>query len=186
MRRMPSRCEALGKTVIVVAANTQPVAAGGLTTDDQLRSYILTLALCVLMMCNTGSMKRPVLLVVLLLAVGLTATALALRSREGNPQFVAQQQGLRPVSGAALGQLILTTSDPRPGYGGRARGAHCVSAHPSALGNPWTCVVRYPRLPRVRFAVDVHANRSISGVGDLEGASGGTPLSVSGCCVLAP
>src|ERR1700686_3728181 len=98
MRRVPRRCEVLEKTA---ATGTQHVAASDLTTDTQTRSYILTLALCVRMMCNTGSMRRPVLLVVLLLAVGLTATALALRSREGNPQFVAQQQGLRPVSGAA-------------------------------------------------------------------------------------
>lgn len=130
-------------------------------------------------------MRRPALLVMLLIAVGLTATLLALRSREGNTQFVAQQQDLLPVSAPALAQLILTTSDPRPHHGGRAVGAHCASAHAGGLGNPWTCVVRYPRLPRVRFAVEVHANRSISGVGDPEGSSGGTSLSVSGCCVLA-
>jgi hypothetical protein len=118
--------------------------------------------------------------------MGLVATALALRSREGNTQFVAQQQGLLPVSAAALQRLILTTSDPRPGHRGRAAGVHCVSPHPSALGNPWTCVVRYPQLPRIRFAVDVHADRSISGVGRPEGGTGGTALSVSGCCVLAP
>jgi hypothetical protein len=131
-------------------------------------------------------MRRPALLVVLLLAVGLLASALALRSREGNTQLVAQQQGLLPVSAAALQRLILTTSDPRPGHGGRAAGARCVSAHPSALGDPWTCVVRYPQLPRIRFAVDVHADRSISGVGHPEGGAGGTALSVSGCCVRAP
>jgi hypothetical protein len=135
------------------------------------------------MLCNTGNMRRPVLLVVLLLAVGLTATALALRSREGNPQFVAQQQGLRPVSGAALGRLILTTSDPRPGYGGRARGAHCVSAHPSALGNPWTCVVRYPRPPAVVYQVTIHSDRSIVGSGQPVGKPVGGRLVISGCCV---
>jgi hypothetical protein len=37
-------------------------------------------------------MRRLALLVVLL-AVGLTATMLALRSREGNTQFVAQRDG---------------------------------------------------------------------------------------------
>ncbi len=131
-------------------------------------------------------MRRPALLVTLLLAVGLLATGLALRSREGDTQFVAQQQALLPVRAAALQRLILTTNDPRPGHGGRAAAARCVSAHPSALGNPWTCVVRYPQLPRIRFAVDVHADRSISGVGHPEGSTGGTALSVSGCCVLAP
>jgi len=131
-------------------------------------------------------MRRPRLLVALLLAVGLVATAVALRSREGNTQFLAQQQGLLPVSAAALERLILTTSDPRPGYGGRAAGARCVSAAASALGNPWTCVVRYPRLPRIRFGVDVHADRSIYGLGRPEGSTGGTELTVSGCCTGAP
>jgi hypothetical protein len=129
--------------------------------------------------------RRPALLVALLLVVGLAASALALRSREGNTQLVAQQRDLLPVNAAALQQLILTTSDPRPGHAGRAVGAHCVAGHAGAVGNPWTCVVRYPRLPRVRFAVDVRADRSIAGVGRPEGSTGRASLSVSGCCVLA-
>lgn len=132
-------------------------------------------------------MRRPGLLVALILAVGLAGTALALRNHEGNTQFVAQQQGLLPAGSAALEGLILTTSDPRPGYGGRALGARCASATTTALGNPWTCVVRYPRLPRIAYRVIVHADRSIYGVGRPEGASAhGTALTVRGCCVGAP
>lgn len=126
------------------------------------------------------------MLVALILAVGIAGTVVALKSHESNAQFVLQQQGLTPVAPAALDTLLLTTRDSRPGHSGRARGAHCTSPSHSALGNPWTCVVRYPRPPSVRYLVSVHADRSISGVGHPEGHPGRVPLLVSGCCVETP
>jgi hypothetical protein len=131
-------------------------------------------------------MRHSALLVALTLAVGAVGAVLALKSREGNAQFVARQQDLLPVSAAALDQLLATTSDPRPGYGGRALGVRCSSTAGGALRNPWGCVVRYPRLPRVRYRVSVHADRSIDGSGQPEGRSLGTPLTVRGCCVGTP
>jgi|HubBroStandDraft_3_1064219.scaffolds.fasta_scaffold03175_4 hypothetical protein len=134
-------------------------------------------------------MRRPGLLVALVLLVGIAGTALALRSREGDAQFVSEQQALSPVGAQQLQRLILTTSDPRPGYetpSARARSAHCVSAARTALGNPWSCVVRYPRPPAVRYRVTVHADRSIEGVGGPVGASSSRAvLTVRGCCVAA-
>jgi hypothetical protein len=124
------------------------------------------------------------MLVALVLAVGIVGTYAALRAREGNPQFVSQQQSLTPVAAAALDRLLLTTSDPRPGLSGRARGARCRSATAgSALGNPWSCVVRYPTLPRVRYRVTVHSDRSIEGSGQPEGKPLKGALVVKGCCV---
>jgi hypothetical protein len=131
-------------------------------------------------------MRRPALVVAILLAIGLAGTAIALSGREGNTQFTAQQQSLLPVSGPALQRLLLTTSDPRPGFGGRARSVHCVSASHLALGNPWSCLVRYPRLPRIRYVTTVFADRSIHATGLPEGSTHGTELSVRGCCVGAP
>jgi len=134
-------------------------------------------------------MRRPWLLIALILAVGIAGTAIALASHEGNTQFAAQQQGLLPVSAGALEQLILTTSDPRPGYGGgRAVDVRCTTpASASALGNPWTCLVRYPRLPRIGYRVVVYADRSIHGVGrPVDTLRYVTPLTVTGCCVNAP
>jgi hypothetical protein len=131
-------------------------------------------------------MRHAGLLVALILAVGIAGTAVALRSREGNTQFVSQQQALTPVGATQLETLILTTSDPRPGYGGRssrARGARCIAGSHTALGDPWSCVVRYPRLPRVRYRVSVYADRSIFGSGQPEGAPLRGVLSVRGCCV---
>jgi hypothetical protein len=126
------------------------------------------------------------MLVALILAVGIGGTVVALEGREGNAQFVLQQQSLAPVGPAGLQALLLTTRDSRPGYGGppgRALQARCSSPSHGALGNPWTCVVRYPRPPRVRFRVTVHADRSISGSGQPEGHPLRPPLRVSGCCV---
>ncbi len=122
----------------------------------------------------------------LVLVVGIAGTAIALKSREGDTQFVARQQDLVPVGPAALERLIVTTSDPRPGYAGRARGARCRSGSSSVLGDPWTCTVRYPRLPRVRYRVTVYADRSIYGSGQPEGRPLGEPLTVRGCCVGGP
>jgi hypothetical protein len=137
-------------------------------------------------------MRHGGLLVALILAVGIAATVLALHGREDNAQFVSAQQALAPVGAVQLERLILTTSDPRPGYGGpagdhgsRALAARCTSATHSALGNPWSCVVRYPRPPRVRYRVTVYANRSIFGVGQPEGALLRGVLTVRGCCVAS-
>ena len=68
-------------------------------------------------------MRRPGALVALVLAVGIAGTVIALKSREGNAQFVAQQQDLAPVAAAALERLMLTTSDSRPGIRAGARRA---------------------------------------------------------------
>ncbi len=122
----------------------------------------------------------------LVLTVGIAGSAVALKSREGDTQFVAQQQDLVPVGAAALERLVVTTSDPRPGYAGRARAARCSSVSSSALANPWTCTVRYPRLPRVRYRVTVHADRSIYGFGEPEGRPLAGALTVRGCCVGGP
>jgi hypothetical protein len=128
-------------------------------------------------------MRRPGMLVALILAVGIAGTLVALKSHESNAQFVLQQQSLAPVAPAALDALLLTTKDSRPGYSGRARDARCSSPSHSALGNLWTCVVRYPRPPGVRYRVTVHADRSISGSGQPEGRPPGELLTVRGCCV---
>jgi hypothetical protein len=131
-------------------------------------------------------MRRPWMLVALVLAVGVVGAYAALRAREGEPQFTSQQQSLTPVAAVALENLLLTTSDPRPGFSGRARDVRCHSASAAAgtaLGNPWNCVVRYPVLPRVRYRVTVHSDRSIEGSGQPEGRPLKGALIVHGCCV---
>jgi hypothetical protein len=118
-----------------------------------------------------------------ILVVGLAGAVVALRSREDNAQFVSRQRALAPVTAVQVERLILTTSDPRPMHAGRARRVRCVSGAHDALGNPWSCVVRYPRPPRVRYRVTVHADRSIYGYSPPEGPQPRGSLTVRGCCV---
>lgn len=134
---------------------------------------------------GTRAMRWASAFVALILAVGIAGSVIALGGREANSEFIAQQRALAPVSAAALQELIATTSDPRPGYGGRALGARCSTQDASALGSPWTCVVRYPRPPLVRYRVIVYANRSIRGAGAPEGRAQPGALTVTGCCVGA-
>ena len=113
----------------------------------------------------------------------VTAVSAVVESRSRNSRVSAPA----PVAPAALDTLLLTSKDSRPGYSGRARAAHCSSRTRSALGNPWTCLVRYPHPPSVRFHVTVHADRSISGFGQpAAGALLNPALTVSGCCVETP
>jgi hypothetical protein len=133
-------------------------------------------------------MRYGGLFVALILAVGVAATVVALHDHEESTQFVAQQRALAPVGALGLERLLLTTSDPRPGYShppARALSARCTSAGSGALGNPWSCVVRYPRPPRIRYRVTVHADRSIFGSGEPDGAPLRGLLTVRGCCVAS-
>jgi hypothetical protein len=124
--------------------------------------------------------------VALLLAVGAAGTAIALKSREGNTQFVARQQSLLPVRAAAVQRLLITTSDPRPGRGGHARAARCRSTTGGGVSaGRWSCLVLYPRLPRMSYQVTVRADRSIVGVGRSTGVMREAASRVRGCCVAA-
>jgi hypothetical protein len=131
----------------------------------------------------TRPLRRPWTLVALVLAVGIAGSLVALNNREGNPAFVSAQQNLTPVAPLALDRLLLSTSDPRPHFNGRAQRAICTTAAPSALGNPWSCLVSYPHPPRVRYRVTVHSDRSIQGSGQPEGKPLRGALIVRGCCV---
>jgi hypothetical protein len=125
-------------------------------------------------------------IVALVLLVGLAGTAVALHSREADSQLVSRQQSLSPVGSEELARLLLTTSDPRPAYvhaHTHARAARCRSRAPSALGNPWTCVVTYAHPPSVLYRVTVYADRSIYGRGASLGGPPQGVLSVKGCCV---
>jgi hypothetical protein len=126
-------------------------------------------------------MRRPAALLALVLVVGLAGTLVALRGREGNTQLAAGQQSLVPLDAGALERLVRTTSDPRPGRGGRARSARCTHA-----GGAWSCLVSYPTPPAISYRVDVHADGSIAGSGRPEGVRGGTELTIRGCCAASP
>jgi hypothetical protein len=130
-------------------------------------------------------MRRPGLVIALVLLVGIAGSIVALASRQGDSQLIAQQQDLVPVSTAALERLMTTTHDPRPTSNhGPGRSAVCTSAGSGEFRNPWTCTVTYTSGPPVRYAVIVHSDRSITGTSPYRVA--GQPAGrfvVNGCCV---
>lgn len=128
-------------------------------------------------------MKRPALLVALILVVGIAGSIVALSSRSANPQFLTEQRDAAPPTAGALQELVERTSDPRPGYSGRARSASCTSTEGETLGNPWLCVVRYPRPPEVSYTITVRSNGSITGTGQPVSGRLLGELKISGCCL---
>jgi len=119
-------------------------------------------------------------IVLLVLAVGLLGTVQAVRDRESDTQFIAQQRSLVAIGPTQLSDLLVRTRDPRPGHGaGGARRAVCRAFGSGQLRNPWSCVVTYPSPPSVRYDVTVAGDLSI------QGHSPGQPLFVRGCCVAA-
>jgi hypothetical protein len=130
-------------------------------------------------------MRFAWLIVAAILLVGLAGTVVAVHGREAPTQLVSAQQSVAPVGSVQLASLVATTSDPRPGYAGRAKTARCLASGSSPLGNPWTCVVRYPRPPRVRYRVLVHNDLSIFGSGQPEGKPLRGVLTIKGCCVAS-
>ena len=125
-------------------------------------------------------------LAALVLVTGIAGAVVSLRDREGNSQFAAEQRSPAGVAGSGIEAIILTTHDPRPGLSGRVRSADCRAGSAAPLGNPWTCVVRYPSPPLVSYRVSVHADGSIFGSGQPEGSQVSGDLTLSGCCVTTP
>jgi hypothetical protein len=131
-------------------------------------------------------MRSAWVLVAFVLLTGIAGTVVALRDREGNSQFTAEQRSPGRVSGAGIAGIILTTRDPRPGLTGKVRSANCRAGSGSPLGNPWSCAVRYPSPPLVHYRVLVRANGSIYGSGQPEGSPVIGDLTLNGCCVTVP
>jgi hypothetical protein len=116
----------------------------------------------------------------LVLAVGLLGAIEAVRERESDTAFIAQQHALVPIGSVALGNLLALTHDPRPGHGsGHARAAVCRAFGTGQLRNPWLCEVTYPTAPRVSYRVTVASD------GAVQGENRGLKLFVRGCCVAA-
>ena len=131
-------------------------------------------------------MRWAWVIVALVLVTGIAGTVVSLRDRAGNSQFTAEQRSPEPVSGTGIEAIILTTRDPRPGFSGKVRSADCHAGSSSPLGNPWSCVVSYPRPPLVSYRVSVHADGSIFGSGQPEGSPVSGDLTLNGCCVTTP
>ena len=109
---------------------------------------------------------------------GLAGTAVALGSRGANEELLNEQKNPPSLRPRDVERVVQSAPDPATGKG-RGLTATCRSRGSGPLGNPWSCVVRYPGGKRVRIAVRVQQDGYYSG--RYEGGGGAT-----GCCIDLP
>lgn len=114
------------------------------------------------------------------LAAGLAGTAVALGGRGANDQFLQEQRNPPNLRPSDVERVVKTAPDPATGKGGGVA-ASCKRRGTGPLGNPWSCVVRYPGGKRVAIAVRVGDDGYYSGRYAVAG--GGR---ASGCCIDLP
>lgn len=128
----------------------------------------------------TGERLRATHTMVLgaVIVTGLAGTAVAIRHRDADPQFLQDLRNPPPLTAAAVERVVRTAPDPQVGSGG-GESASCTRGSDTALGNPWSCIVTYKSGRRVRIRVRVLRDGTYTG--RYEGGGG-----ASGCCIDLP
>jgi hypothetical protein len=122
-------------------------------------------------------MRRGVLVVLPLLAVGVAGALALLVVRESDAAFVFRQQHSRTIEPTEVALAVKTAREPV--FSGKGSQAVAVSCRPGRLGdlrNPWSCRVRYASGRRVRYTLTIAPDGGWSGV-DRTG-----DRHVRGCC----
>jgi hypothetical protein len=109
---------------------------------------------------------------------GLAGTAVALGSRGGDAQFLQDQRHPPDLRPGDVERVVRSAPDPLVGSG-EGDSAICKRGGSSALGNPWSCVVRYPSGRAARLTVRVSDDGTYTG----RYAGGG---GAQGCCIDLP
>ena len=127
-----------------------------------------------------GLRPRELVLVGAAVTAGLAGTAVALAGRGADAQFLQDQRHPPNLRPADVERVVRTAPDPISGKG-KGLAATCRRGGSGPLGNPWSCVVRYPSGKRVRVAVRVQADGTYDGryIG-VKGAA------TTGCCIDLP
>jgi hypothetical protein len=111
---------------------------------------------------------------------GLAGTAVALGSRGADEQFLQNQRHPPSIRAAEVERVVRTAPDPQSGKGS-GTAATCSSRGSGPLGNPWSCLVRYPSGKRYRLAVRVQQDGYYDGrFVAVKGAA------ATGCCIDLP
>jgi hypothetical protein len=126
----------------------------------------------------TALRPRETVVLASVLAAGLAGTVVALGSRNADSQFIEAQRHPPNLRAADVERVVRTAPDPMIGTGSGVA-ATCKSSGSGALGNPWSCVVRYRSGRRARLTVRVNEDGTYSG----RYAGGGA---ASGCCIDLP
>lgn len=127
-----------------------------------------------------GLHTRELAVVGVTVVAGLAGTAVALGGRGADDQFLQEQRNPPNLRPADVARVVKTAPDPATGKG-TGLAATCSKRGKGPLGNPWSCVVRYPGGKRVSIAVRVGADGYYTGRYAVAG--GGR---ASGCCIDLP
>jgi hypothetical protein len=121
---------------------------------------------------------RELTVVAAALLAGLAGTAVALGSGGGDAQFIQDQQHPPNLRATDVERVVRSAPDPLAGSG-EGTSARCTRGGPTALGNPWSCLVSYRSGRQVRIAVRVNEDGTYRG----RYAGGGQ---AEGCCIDLP
>jgi hypothetical protein len=128
-----------------------------------------------------GSLRpRELVVIGAALTAGVAGTTVALGNRGADAQFLQDQRHPPNLRAADVERVVRSAPDPLSGKG-HAVAATCARRGSGQLGNPWSCVVRYPSGKRYRLAVRVQQDGYYDGryVG-VKGAA------ATGCCIDLP
>ena len=115
---------------------------------------------------------------VLVVAVGLAGSLVALSGRGANADFLFRQEHPPTLQPAAVERVVKTAPNPvgrRPGVSAR-----CRPGSARGLRNPWACSVLYRSGHRERLRVQVRADASYVGI------YASNPARARGCCIAIP
>jgi hypothetical protein len=114
------------------------------------------------------------------LAAGVIGAAVSLTGRNADTQFLRDQRHPPALQASAVERVVKTAPDPKSGKGSGSS-ATCTRHGSGTLGNPWSCLVRFPSGKRVRLRVVVNQDGSYDGT--YVGVRG---AAASGCCIELP
>jgi hypothetical protein len=121
---------------------------------------------------------RELVVLAAVIGTGVAGTAVALGSRGADEQLLQDQRHPPELRPAEVERVVRTAPDPGTGKGS-GLAATCKRGGSGPLGNPWSCIVRYPDGKRVRIAVRVQQDGYYVG----RYAQGG---GATGCCIDLP
>jgi hypothetical protein len=126
-----------------------------------------------------GGLRTPQLVVAgAVVAAGLAGATAAIGGRNADPQFLRDQRFPPPLRGTDVARVVKSAPDPATGKGSGSA-ATCKPGSGRPLGNPWSCVVRYPSDKQVAIRVRVLEDGTYTG--RYAGGGGAT-----GCCIDLP
>jgi hypothetical protein len=129
----------------------------------------------------TETPSAPTLLTIgAVLTAGVVGAVVSLGGRNADAQFLRDQRHPPVLQAAAVERVVRTAPDPKSGKGS-GRSATCTRRGSGPLGNPWSCVVRFPSGKRARLSVEVQRDGSYDGT--YVGVAG---AAASGCCIDLP